>query len=322
MTSHQLEPERQIKTSRIGLLDTLRGFALLAMAHYHFTWDLEMFGYLEPGTATSGWLKIYARAIAASFLFLAGFSLYLAHNRGIQWNGFGKRLGLIAAAAFAISVATVIAVPASPIFFGILHSIAACSLIGLMFLRVPALVTLIAAMAAFAAPHFLTSELFAHPIFYWLGLAPIAPRSNDYVPLLPWIGAFLMGMAACQFTLPRGWLEKIRGTSHPRNILALAGRHSLAFYLIHQPVLIALVYLFTLISPPPVPDPVEAYKVDCETSCKQSGNEEGLCGRFCGCTLELLQSRNLFDPMMSQSLNLQQQQAIGDVAQECRMFAN
>jgi hypothetical protein len=80
---------------RIGALDTLRGIALIAMASYHFTWDLEMFGYLDPGTATQGWWRLYARAIASSFLFLAGFSLYLAHRRGVHWPSFGKRFAMV-----------------------------------------------------------------------------------------------------------------------------------------------------------------------------------------------------------------------------------
>ncbi len=57
---------------RLPALDALRGLALIAMASYHFSWDLEFFGYLEPGTSTQGFLRIYARGIASTFLFLAG----------------------------------------------------------------------------------------------------------------------------------------------------------------------------------------------------------------------------------------------------------
>ena len=53
--------------NRIDAIDIARGIALLAMAIYHFTWDLEFFGYAEPGlTAVGGW-KLFARAIASSF---------------------------------------------------------------------------------------------------------------------------------------------------------------------------------------------------------------------------------------------------------------
>ena len=124
------------------------------MAIYHFTWDLEFFGYLEPGlTAHGGW-KLFARCIASSFLFLVGVSLFLAHGRGIRWRGFLIRFAMVAGAALAISVVTYFAVPGAFIFFGILHEIALASLLGLAFLRLPALVTLIVAAAVIAAPFY------------------------------------------------------------------------------------------------------------------------------------------------------------------------
>ena len=36
------------KQGRIQAIDILRGIALIAMASYHFTWDLENFGYTVP----------------------------------------------------------------------------------------------------------------------------------------------------------------------------------------------------------------------------------------------------------------------------------
>src|SRR3546814_6353901 len=105
------------------------------MASYHFTWDLEFFGYLEPGTATHGWWRFYARAIASSFLFLAGVSLVLAHYPSVRWQAFLKRFAIVAGAAAAISIATFIAIPGEWIHFGILHGIAAGSLVGIAFLR-------------------------------------------------------------------------------------------------------------------------------------------------------------------------------------------
>jgi uncharacterized membrane protein len=322
MTGSETTNTLPLRKGRIGGLDTLRGLALLAMAHYHFTWDLELFGYLDPGTATSGWLRIYARAIASTFLFLAGFSLFLAHAKGIQWQSFGKRLGMICLAAVAISIGTGIAIPEAPIYFGILHNIAASSLVGLLFIRANVFVTFIAAIAALAAPHFLTSDMFSSPFLYWLGLMPVPPRSNDYVPLLPWVGAFLLGMSAAKIALPRGWLDPFRSPSHKKNIVATAGRHSLMFYLLHQPILIGCVYLASQLFPPAPVDPVENYKATCESSCISTNNDAALCGRFCGCTLELLQSRSLFDPMIARNLTSDQQNEIGEVAQECRMIAN
>ena len=89
------------KPGRITAFDLLRGIALIAMASYHFTWDLEFFGYTDPGLTAFGWWKIYARCIASTFLFLVGVSLYLAHGRQIRWNGFWKRFAMVTGAAIA-----------------------------------------------------------------------------------------------------------------------------------------------------------------------------------------------------------------------------
>ncbi|HCV72721.1 MAG TPA: hypothetical protein DHE23_17255 [Agrobacterium sp.] len=309
------------RKGRMGGLDTLRGLALIAMASYHFTWNLEYFGYLEPGTATTGLWKLYARAIASSFLFLAGFSLFLAHGKAINWPSFGKRFAMVAGSALLITIATYVAFPDSFIFFGILHNIAAASLVGLLFLRAPPLVTLLFAALAFALPQYVQSDFFNSKWLAWVGFSTMPPRSNDYVPLLPWLAPFLAGLAVSQFVTPRSWLDRFRNPCSPRNLIATAGRHSLAFYLIHQPALIGLVYAVSLVAPPPPVDQVELYKSSCEKSCVQQANGQELCQRFCGCTLEKLQAESLFDIMMEGKLSAEQQTKVSDVAQQCTVEA-
>lgn len=80
----------------------------------------------------------------------------------------------------------------------------------------------------------------------WLGLAPRSLHLLDYVPLLPWFGVVLMGMAVehcstkisvaafpCPISVP--W-PPVRG-------LIFLGRNSLAIYILHQPLLLGLIYL-------------------------------------------------------------------------------
>ena len=102
--------QRAVSRNRIETIDLARGIALVAMAIYHFTWDLEFFGYAEPGLTAAGAWKYFARSIAASFLVLVGISLYLAHRNDIRWASFGKR-PMVAGAALAISIVTYVAVP-------------------------------------------------------------------------------------------------------------------------------------------------------------------------------------------------------------------
>lgn len=302
---------------RLLALDALRGLALIAMATYHFSWDLEFFGYLAPGTSTQGLLRVYARMIASSFLFLAGFSLVLAQYPQLRLKAFLRRLAVILAAALAISVATYWFTPDSWIFFGILHAIAVSSLIGLIFLRLPPLVTLAAAGIAFVLPDLLRSSGFDAWYFWPLGLSESLPRSNDYVPLFPWIGALLSGIAVARLFVDRDGLGAIDRLPAGPRWLRWGGRHSLTVYLLHQPVLIAGLYLFSLVMPPPSADPVGQYVGSCEASCTDQGNDLGLCQRFCACTLERLQAENLFSPLQSGAILGDQDERIKTLAEEC-----
>ena len=287
------------------------------MATYHFSWDLEFFGYLAPGTSTQGFLRICARLIASSFLFLAGFSLVLAHYPKIRFAPFVRRLGVIVAAAAVISVATYWFTPDSWIFFGILHAIAVSSLIGLAFVRLPPLLTLGVAAIAIVLPALLRSPSFDAPWFWFLGLSETLPRSNDYVPLLPWIGALLAGIAVARFMVDRQKLGVLDRLPAGPRWLRWGGRHSLTVYLLHQPILIAGLYLASFVVPPPAVDPVAQYTGSCEASCLEQGNEVGLCQRFCACTLERLQAENLFEPLQSGAILPDQDQRIQTLADDC-----
>jgi uncharacterized membrane protein len=294
---------------RIPFIDQLRGFALAAMVTYHFTWDLEFFRYVDSGTATAGPMKWYARAIASSFLILAGVSLVLAHGQGIRWRTFGKRFAMTAGAAALISIGTYFAMGRGFIFFGILHQIAFGSLIALLFLRVPVLITLLGAAAIIAAPAFLRNAFFDAPFWWWLGLSSIDPPSNDYVPVLPWTGMILIGISMAKFAAERGWIDRLAcNTGSPQSgfghWLGLAGRNSLIIYLVHQPILIGSVYLFSLLSPAPAADPNLIYAASCKANCETSRTAQ-FCEVFCPCVKKRMEEAGLFDDLTAGKLNTQ-----------------
>ena len=306
---------------RIPLIDQARGVALIAMAIYHFTWDLGFFGYIDPETATTGGWRIFARVIAGSFLFLVGFSLVLGHIKGFHLRPFLIRLGKIGLAAAIISVATWFAFPDTFIFFGILHAIAAASLVGLLFVRLPVVVTLLLAAAAVAAPLYLRAPLFDHPALWWVGLSVNVPRSNDYVPLLPWLAPVLLGIALARLFVASALPERLAGFGGAtkvwwKSLLEKAGRHSLAFYLIHQPLLIALVYGFSLVVPAPAADPAVGYTKSCLRAC---GNERdaGFCQSFCGCTLDRLVGQNLFADLNRGTIDVTTDERITAISSQC-----
>lgn len=316
----QITPLTNTRRSRITAIDSFRGIALIAMASYHFAWDLEFFGYIDPGTTGAGLWKLYARMIASSFLFLAGFSLVLGHYPTLRARSFAIRFTKIAGAALVITTATWFAFPQSFIFFGILHSIAAASLVGLLFLRLPVIITLLAAIAAFLAPLYLRSSLFDLPALWWVGLSETLPRSNDYVPLLPWLAPFLAGIAAARIALSRQWLNRaVTGEGPPpkwKGALMTAGRHSLAVYLLHQPLLIGLVYLFSLGFPAAKPDPVALRGAECVAMCRQQDSER-FCAAFCDCTLNKMLEEKLFTAWNAGEIDGTKDDRIARIAGQC-----
>lgn len=313
-----LRTEAPSSRRRLPWLDIARGVALIAMATYHFMWDLSMFGYLEPGYPSEGWPKAYARAIASTFLFLAGFSLYLAHGRGIRWQSFWKRWAIIAAAAAAVTVASYFAIPQGLIHFGILHAIAAVSLIGLVFLRAPSIVTLIAALAAFAAPFYLRSDAFNTPWLWWVGLSTEPRISFDYVPLLPWLAPGLVGIVAARLATTRGWLRQNesgeKSASRLKSTFGFLGRHSLVFYLVHQPVLISIIYGVSVVYP--APGHPEVFIRECQVDCLTQA-DEALCKRYCDCALTGLQAENLLGPLQSGTMPDAYRGTIDKIRSQC-----
>lgn len=211
------------------------------MVVFHFTLDLEMFGHIPQGTIGGGGWPILARVVAASFLFLAGASLYLAHGKGIGWRRFGRRLGRLVLGAAAVTGATLVALPDAFIFFGILHSIAAASVIGLAFLRLPARLTLLAAAAVLGVAASVSHPLFDAPPLLWLGLGTVMPVTMDFEPVFPWLAPFLAGIGGAKVAQERGALARLARAEKaaPPALARLAwpGRHSLAIYLCHQPLL-------------------------------------------------------------------------------------
>ncbi len=227
---------------RLIALDTARTLAVVCMVAFHFTFDLALFGHIPAETLQQPLWYYFPRMIAGSFLFLAGVSLWLAHGQGIRWRAFWWRFGKIAAAAAIVTAASIWFVPGGPIWFGILHAIAATSLIGLIALRLPWPVTLTLAAAIFAMAWADRSPAFDPLWLVWTGLAETRPAMGDYVPLIPWAAPALAGVAFARALRIDLWSGS--APSRALHRLTFPGRHSLIIYLIHQPILIGLFNLY------------------------------------------------------------------------------
>lgn len=212
------------------------------MVLFHAVRDLEFFGILAPATTQHGGWAIFARLTAGSFLFLAGLSLVLAHGQRIRWRSLFRRSAVIALAALAVSLATYLAMPRVFVFFGILHMIVVGRLLGIAFLRLPIAVILAAAALIWVLPSQIHAPLFDPRWLAWIGFAAHAPPALDFEPVFPWLAPCLLGIAVGRL-LPSRLPDPRKVEGGIGTVLAWAGRHSLPIYLVHQPLMLGLMWL-------------------------------------------------------------------------------
>jgi uncharacterized membrane protein len=278
---------------RLAGVDIARGLALLAMFVFHFIWDLAYFGYVDASVPYTLGVKLFGHAIASSFLFIAGVSLVLAHGSSPHWPSFWRRFGIVVAAAALVSLATYVIFPDAFVFFGILHCIAAASLLSAPMLFLPWGIALGAAAVAAIAPALFASAFFDAPYWWWTGLSTFEPATNDYRPLLPWAGAMFAGLAFAKAVDLRARLAPAPvGEGGPAALVWL-GRHSLGLYLLHQPAFFAvftLAALFTQPAPDPAPQS-QSFAQACQTQCEAKGADAATCRKNCACVEEEFERR-------------------------------
>ena len=235
-------------SARIPLLDLARTAALAGMVAFHISYDLLLFDLIPRAYAGSGFFYFHARIVAGGFLVLAGLSLWLAHGQGVRWPAFWRRFAMVAGAAVLVTLATRLAMPAYYVFFGILHAIALFSLLGLATLRLPAALTALLAAGVIAASYTLPGPNFDAPLLRFLGLSTFAAQTMDFEPIFPWFGAVLAGIAVGQAGGQAGgqlglW-ARLAGKPAGKwvDVLSWPGRNSLVIYLVHQPILMGLIW--------------------------------------------------------------------------------
>jgi uncharacterized membrane protein len=229
---------------RLPRLDALRGAALLWMAGFHACFDLAYFGWLQADFYRDPFWTTQRTLIVSLFLLCAGLGQALAHAQQIGWPRFWQRWAQIAGCALLVSLGSWFMFPGSFITFGVLHGMA----LMLLLLRWagPRLQPWHCAglgLLAVLLPQFVQHPFFDTRWTNWLGLVTHKPITEDYVPLLPWLGVMLWGYGLGRWLLARSSGKRaapLLGGTLPKGLapLALLGRWSLSFYMLHQPVLI------------------------------------------------------------------------------------
>ena len=283
---------------RFAIVDIARGVAIIAMVAYHLCWDLSYFRFIAPDVGYDPEWVLIARSILAVFLFLAGVSLVLGHGDGIRWRRFWPRWIFVVAGALVITLATWFAFPQSFVYFGVLHAIALFSLLGLAFVRTPLWLAISVAAAVIALPFFYSDPLFNEKAWSWLGFWQVPPPTNDLVPVFPWFGAVLLGIVAARLVLASDLaarLAAIAPSGRLPRLLAFLGRWSLLIYLIHQPILLGLIYPAAALLQPQIAMRDVTFLQSCQSTCEAGGTSADMCVTYCQCGLEGVKTNDLWN---------------------------
>ena len=223
--------------ARYGRLDALRGAAIVWMALFHFGFDLAHFRLIAADFKHDPLWTTQRTLIVSLFLFCAGMGQAVAAAQGQGWPRFWRRWAEVAGCALLVSAGSALMFPRSWIAFGVLHGIAVMLVIARLTAGWGAWLWPLGALAI-ALPQILRLPAFDAPALQWIGLGTRKPVTEDWVPILPWLGVLWCGLAAGRWLLRHrpAWLQAARpAAARP---LALLGRWSLTFYMLHQPVLI------------------------------------------------------------------------------------
>jgi uncharacterized membrane protein len=239
-----VSPTNQPAVQRFGRLDALRGAAIVWMALFHFGFDLNHFGLMTRQDFHHDPLWTVQRAcIVTLFLFCAGLGQAIALEQGQGWPRFWRRWAQVAFCALLVTIGSYQMFPRSYIAFGVLHGIALMLIVTRLTGGWGRWLWPLGALAI-ALPRLAAHPFFDSPWWSWSGLVTHKPITEDYVPLLPWLGVMWWGLAAGQWLLAnrRPWLEgSLPAALQP---LAMLGRWSLTFYMLHQPLLIGALMLW------------------------------------------------------------------------------
>ena len=242
---------------RFWEIDLLRGVAILMMIGYHVPYDLDYFGAYTVDVQSGFWLY-YARATATIFLLLVGISLTLSFSRATRIEKTAKKLypkylnrGLrIFSWGLVITVTTWIILREGFVVFGILHLIGISIILAYPVLKVR-YGNLVLGIMFIALGMFIKKVTVGFSWLLWLGLTPARFYSVDYFPLVPWFGVVLIGVFLGNSLYPqytRSFELYDLSKFAVIRFLCLLGRHSLLIYLVHQPVLITVLYLLDFVT--------------------------------------------------------------------------
>lgn len=239
-------------SDRYWEVDFLRGIAIIMMVIYHVLFDVT-FLHLYYIDLYSTPVLLFLYPIGTMFLLLVGVSLTLSYSRAKET--FTRRQlqkkfifrGLwIFGGGILVTVGTWLYLKEGYVIFGVLHCIGVSTILAYPFIRSRIYPLLLGIICVIIGIFLQLMVVVGFPWFLWLGFIPNNFYTVDYFPLLPWFGVILIGIffgnSLYQDNKRRFKIKDLSQFLVVRGVCFL-GRHSLIIYLLHQPIIVALLTL-------------------------------------------------------------------------------
>jgi len=231
----QNTPHLKLK-ERIFEVDLLRGSAIVLMVIFHFCYNLAVFDWWDINTNTQLEWRIFRRIIVSGFLLAVGMSSYLAYSQQIRWLKLTKSTLKLIVVAWLITVGSVFMYPNAWVYFGIIHFIAIALPIAALFSRFPnaALIIGVTCLVTYQL-----GWISMRPFWEWsVHHLHIPKKTIDLVSFVPWIASVLIGIYLMHKSL---FNLKIKNNKLTNSLVRL-GQHSLAIYILHQPIMYGIMF--------------------------------------------------------------------------------
>ena len=242
-------------SERFWEIDFLRGIAIILMIVYHLIFDLNYFG-LYTTNLDSPPVLLFLYPISTTFLLLVGISLTVSYSRAQQKLSkrqlqvkFFKRGTGVFGLGLIITLVTWVYPHNGFIVFGVLHCIGLSILLAYPLIRFRNLSLILGVLCVILGVFLRITVVVDFPWLLGLGFVPSHFYTLDYFPLLPWFGVVLIGVFLGNL-LYHNNTRKFSLKNHSQIIvsrgLCFLGRHSLIIYLLHQLIIVGLLYVVHL----------------------------------------------------------------------------
>ncbi len=231
------------KTNRIWLIDFIRGIAIIMVVLFHLIFNLKFFYEFEMFDYKTGFWFWFGRIAAIVFMLMVGVATATVVNRKEKLAALKinlKRVGRLLGISLIISIATLIIFPGMTIWFGILHLMGTGILLSLPLARLR-WVNVIAGVGILFLSEPVGGIEIKHMAFLPFGITPNTFASLDYYPLIPWLGVILIGNGMGNLLYKK--FVQLRGPKAWEKGMAVLGKNSLWIYLVHQPILLGVLWV-------------------------------------------------------------------------------